>query len=122
MQSQIEGIFSLITDSSAEQAILFRILKDIFKKELTGQELITEFKKKVPIDLLIDKKMQECYEIYRIIRTELGKRNVEVFETHLTGPLMSHRITSAPRINDERLDALWKFAELRTELNRERRE
>lgn len=118
MQSQVEGLLFYIGDSSAEKIRLCKILENMFETEPTEQELITEFKNNVSIDLFIDKKIQECYEIYRVIRAELGIEKVDVRETHLTGPLTSLRIISVIWTDAKRLNALQTYGEPKTELNK----
>lgn len=65
--------------------------------------------------------VQDNYEIFRVLCTELVKREVKVPETYITGPLMLRRIISVIWSGEERMAALQKYDEASLQLGRERR-
>lgn len=97
-------------------------MNETVPKQVIGNELIQEFCKSIPSDLFVAKDVQECYDIYRTVRTKLTKRKVEVPEAHLTGPLISLPIMYVIYVGEQKMEILRKYDEMRASLNRERKE
>lgn len=101
---------------------MINLLSEVFFKEFTGAELLEELKVSVSVECLIAKDAQESYDIFRIIRAELVKREVEVPKTQSTGSLISRRIISVIWKGADRINALKRYDVIKLELSRKRRE
>lgn len=88
-QENAVGIFSAIRITKENQAKLTHAFAEVFSNNIVGNELVVEIRRNISPDLFVLKEVQEKYEIYRIVWTKIGKREVKVPETHMTGLIIS---------------------------------
>lgn len=93
----------------------------VLNKHLERAKLVDELKAQLPIEWFVCKRLQECYDVFKILRAELVKRRVEVPETHIAGPVISRWVISVIPYGDERISALRRYDELRAERIRTQR-
>lgn len=60
------------------------------------------------------KGIQQCYDIFRILRAVIFEKGLECSETHIVGTLISRRIISVIWSGDEQIKPRRKYDEMRT--------
>lgn len=90
---QANGILSQIQNGNEAQIKLFKIVEEVFEKPLLGEGLKLELQTSIRLGSPVAKEVQDFFEIYQVIRSELVKQGVDIAESHVTGPLILRRIT-----------------------------
>lgn len=80
-----------MTVTNNDQAKMIKKVTDVLAKILARADSVKQFTTEVPIEWFIARSVQESYDIFHIIRSELVKRGVQVAKTHIVGPLLSRR-------------------------------
>lgn len=70
------GGLSQVEIVNEDQFSLINRLSEVFSREPTEAELLEKVKASVPVGWLIAKDVQECYDIFIVIKAELVKREV----------------------------------------------
>lgn len=101
--------FSTVSCKNNDQSRIVSELGKIFKENIFGEYLRKHMQERIKPEFFVAIIVQENYDIYRHLRSEMINRGIEVSEPHLTGRLISRRIITIVWKDDVRMTTFRKF-------------